>query len=206
MKHLALAALLIPVQSLAGVTVALQGPATVPSGGYIVLDLNVTQSGSAFNGYDATVGWDPSKLTFVAMSPLRLQEGSLMTGACGSTYHYFQAHSTTVDIGHVIWCAGMSLTGPGQLYRLKFQATGSTGSTTVSIVSTQFWNAGNAVGTDSATNAAVEITYSDPGCSPEPCELEKVVPHVGIPVHSPHRENWTDVAPSPWSKVKGLYK
>jgi len=59
------------------------------------LELRVTQAGSAFNGFDADVSFDPSAITFVPLSPTSLQQGSLMTSACGNTFHRFTASAGT---------------------------------------------------------------------------------------------------------------
>ena len=45
-----------------------------------------------------------------------------MTGACGNTFHRFQAEADSLVITDVLMCAGQSLTGPGQIYRVKFHA------------------------------------------------------------------------------------
>jgi hypothetical protein len=48
------------------------------------------------------------------------------------------------------------------------------------------------------------------GAGWEPCgrcppEVEEKV-HIGVPARTPHREDWTDVAPSPWGAIKRLYR
>src|SRR6185503_17145494 len=74
----------------ASVTVALQtASASVAPGADFDVDVTVTQAGSAFNAFDAVVGFDPAALTFVQLAPLSLQEGALMTGACGNRFHQF---------------------------------------------------------------------------------------------------------------------
>jgi hypothetical protein len=143
--------------AVAGVHIALIGPANVSPGQTFEVDLVVTQPGTLFNAYDATIAWDPARLTFQAATPLSLQEGSYMTGACGATFHWFQQNSASVSISHVMWCAGMHLPGPGQLYRLRFRAAGTAGTTQVTIAANEFYDAGYTVPTASATSASVVI-------------------------------------------------
>jgi len=126
-----------------GVHVALM-PAqqTVAPGAEFVLELDVTEPGSPFNGYDAVIGYDPSVLTFLPASPLSLQEGSYMKGACGSTFHYFIYGGDSLLVSHSILCNGMSLTGPGQLYKLRFRASMAPQATWVRLRRVRFFDAG----------------------------------------------------------------
>lgn len=112
------------------------------TGDTVNLEIDVTEAGDPFNGYDAVVGYDPAALTFLQVAPLYLQEGSYMKGACGNTFHYFQAAPDSLTISHVILCAGVALTGPGQLYRLRFRVKDVSQGTWVRIRSIQFYNAG----------------------------------------------------------------
>jgi hypothetical protein len=108
------------------------------------LELTVAPADAAFNGFDAVIEFDPAALTFLPTAPTALQEGDLMTGACGNTFHRFQAAADSLVISDVLLCAGQSLTGPGQVYRLKFRA-GATGATTFVRLRpprTRFYNAG----------------------------------------------------------------
>jgi len=74
----------------AAVSVALIPSApTVALGAEFTVTVRVTQAGSAFNAYQAIVRFDPAVLTFLPASPLSLQEGAYMTGACGQTFHWF---------------------------------------------------------------------------------------------------------------------
>ena len=58
---------------------------TVDGGSTFILDLTVSPAGSAFNGFDITVSFDPAALTLQPMSPLADQEGCLMTGDCSAS-------------------------------------------------------------------------------------------------------------------------
>ena len=158
-----------------GVQVALAGATSVLPGQTFEMDLVVPQAGAVFNGYDATIAWDPSKLTFVAAFPLHAQEGSYMTLACGATYHSFHQYATNVQITHAIWCAGMLLPGPGQLYRLRFRAMGAPGTTQVTIAQNKFYAAGYTVPTASASPATVVIgDPSDVATAGEAMRLDAV--------------------------------
>jgi hypothetical protein len=137
----------------AGVHVALVGATHVAPNEVFELRLVVPQAGTAFNGYGVTIVWDPSKLTFVPASPLTLQEGAYMTSVCGATFHWFQQHTTDVEIAHALWCAGVLVTGPGELYKLRFRAIGS-GPTQVTIAENEFLAAGYTVPTESVTSAS----------------------------------------------------
>jgi hypothetical protein len=95
--------------------------AELAAGDTLRVELVVPQAGPTFNAYDAHVAYDPTVLTFLRR-PNSEQEGPLMTGACGQTFHLFSVapDSTYLTINHSLLCAGMSLTGPGVLYRLQF--------------------------------------------------------------------------------------
>jgi flagellar hook capping protein FlgD/cohesin domain-containing protein len=167
---LALALTALAPAAWAGVTVALD-PATqtVAPGAEFDLVILVTQSGSAFNAFDAVIGFDPAALTPVPRSPLSLQEGALMTGACGSTFHRFTQDTDRLTINESLLCNGQSLTGPGEIYRLRFRASNTPQTTQVSFLSgLEFYNAGLYVTPVSSSDATVTIGnvgVGDPGAS-----------------------------------------
>ena len=108
------------------------------------VELTVTPAGSAFNGYDAVIGFDPAVLTFI-QRPRADQEGPLMTAACSNRFHVFSVAPSgdRLDLSHVLLCAGTSVTGPGVVYRLRFQAGPANGTTTISLdTGTAFYLAG----------------------------------------------------------------
>ncbi len=161
----------------AGVTLALQ-PATqtVVPGAEFDLFLAVTQSGSAFNAFDAIVGHDPAALTLLQLSPLSLQEGSLMTNACANRFHQFRRGADRDTITDVLLCNGVSVSGPGQIYRLHFRAATAPQTTAVQLLpGARFYDAGIAVTPVSTTDATVVIGNAVgvgpdlPG--PAPCRL-----------------------------------
>jgi flagellar hook capping protein FlgD len=143
----------------AGVTIALQ-PATqnVGPGAEFDLFVNVTASGSAFNAFDAIIGYSPAALTLVALSPLSLQEGSMMTAACGSRFHRFRQGADRDTITDVLLCNGVSVTGPGGIYRLRFEASATPQTTTVQFLpGVAFYDAGIGVAPITSTDATVVI-------------------------------------------------
>lgn len=127
-----------------GVHVALLPDTTmnVAPGDTVLIELYVTEAGAPFNAYETVVGYDTTALAFLPTSPTSLQEGSLMKGACGSTFHIFKAAGDSLSVSHSLLCAGVSLTGPGQLYKLRFRALDVVAGTWIRIRRIQFYNAG----------------------------------------------------------------
>ena len=155
----------------AGVHVGLlPATSTVAPGSQFDIELNVTEAGSAFNGFDATVTYDPAVLTFMPTSPTTLQQGCLMTGACsaacGNTVHKFSAVADSQVITDILLCNQISLTGPGQIYKLHFQASNTPQITHVRFRRSTFYNAGlyvNPVVTSDATiGIGVSLDAGDP--------------------------------------------
>lgn len=160
---LALGLLLAPQESRAqGVQVGLTPPAlTVSPGAQFDLDLRVTQAGSAFNGFDVTVSYNPAALTLIPLSPTSLQQGCLMTGACsiacGNTFHRFFAAADSAAITDVLLCNQIAVNGPGQVYQLRFEASMTEQVTTVQIRRAAFYNAGLNVNPVTTANAQITI-------------------------------------------------
>lgn len=127
----------------------------VSPGETFTLTLRVPVPGSAFNGYDAIVEFDPAVLTFLPASPLSQQEGPDMRNACGNTFHVFQAAADSLSISHVLLCANLSLTGPAHLYTLRFRASSSPATTSVRLRRVQFYRAGTYVNPAVTSNAQV---------------------------------------------------
>ncbi len=127
----------------AGVTVSL-GPATqtVAPGAEFDVVVDVT-AGSAFNAFDLLVGYDPAVLTPVPLAPLSAQVGPLVKNACALPFHRFHASAGTDTANYSMLCAGVSVNGPGTIYRLRFRAGTTTGATTLRFLAgTQFFDAG----------------------------------------------------------------
>lgn len=152
-----------------GVHVAIQptGQTVVP-GSTFTLNLQVTEPGSLFNGFDAIVIYDPAALTFVPLAPTSLQQGSYMLSACGNTFHRFKSTNDSLVITDVLLCSGVSLPGPGQIYKLQFAASTMPQITQLSLVGVQFYNGGLFVNPAFTTNATIGIGMAvdvDPGPS-----------------------------------------
>lgn len=130
---------------------------TVAPGDTVYVELDVTRAGLPFDGFDAVIAYDPAALAFLPTSPLTLQEGAYMKGACGSTFHHFTAAGDSLAISEVLLCGGATLTGPGQLYTLRFRALTTPQPTWIRVRSVQFYDAGVYVNPDSAHDAVVAI-------------------------------------------------
>jgi hypothetical protein len=147
----------------AGVQAALM-PAqqTVSPGAEFDVEIDVTAAGAAFNAFKTAVTFDPAALTFLPTSPTSLQQGCLMTGACsaacGNTFHQFAALADSVTIYNSLLCDAISLTGPGQIYKLHFRASNTQQVTYVRFRRTPiFYNAGLYVTPVSAADCVVGI-------------------------------------------------
>jgi hypothetical protein len=152
-----------------GVHVALTPSASEVSPGAVFdLELTLTQAGGAINGFDAVIGFDPAALTFIPLAPTTLQQGALMTGACGNMFHRFTQEPGKLTIADVMLCAGVSVTGPGQVYRLRFLASNTPQITYVTFLpGLQFYNAGLFVNPAVSTDAVIGIgTSLDAGSGP----------------------------------------
>ena len=131
----------------AAVSVALT-PATqtVTPGTDFDVFVDVTSAGSAFNGFDLVVSFDPAALTLLPAAPTSSQQGCLMTGscsaACGNTFHVFAAAADSITVSDVLLCDGVSLTGPGRIYHLRFHATTTVQVTQLTLRHATFYNAG----------------------------------------------------------------
>jgi hypothetical protein len=175
-------ACLLPLPAHAsGVTVAI-----LPDSGYVspgsefTLELRVTAPGDSINAYDAVIEYDPVALTFLPTSPLSLQEGAYMKTACGNTTQYFTSAGDSLVVSHVLLCSGISLPGPGQLYKLRFRASQAPQWTWVRIRHIQFYRAGLFVNPAYPSDAAIPIGYVSgvPGPGPAPAEIRvEVVPN-----------------------------
>ena len=161
MRHLpaVLLLLLAAGSASAGVTVALQPAAQlVAPGADFDLLLEVTEPGSSFNAFDAIVGYDPAALTPVVLAPLSLQEGALMTAACPNRFHDFRVGADRDTVTNVLLCAGVSVTGPGTIYRLRFHASSTDQTTTVRLLpGLRFFDSGILVTPSSGSDAVVTI-------------------------------------------------
>jgi hypothetical protein len=155
-----LGALALPAVAMADIHVAVTPPLNqVDLNEEFTLELTVTGANAPFNAFDATVEFDPAVLAFVPESPLSLQEGALMIGVCGATFHRFSAADDSLAITDVLLCPAQALTGPGQIYRLKFRALSTPASTWVRLRPgrVKFYNAGLYVLPVFTEDAAVQV-------------------------------------------------
>jgi hypothetical protein len=152
-----------------GVSVAIIPNAVeVAPGSTFDLELWITEPGSPVNGFDAVIAWDAGALTFVPLDPLWQQEGSLLLGACGNTFHRFTSTANQANITDVILCNGVSLPGPGPIYRLRFQASNTPQLTNVQFgPGLQFYNEGLYVNPVTSFNAVVGIGVTPVGVGSE---------------------------------------
>jgi hypothetical protein len=155
----AIALLALPLPAAAqGVHVGFSPSAlSVTPGTDFELDVQVTEAGSPFNAFDLVVQYDPAALTFVPTTPLSMQEGDYMVGACGSTYHIFHMAADTLAATDVIMCATPGVPGPGQIYRLRFHASLTSQVTNVNLRTVRFFNGGVRVMPTFTSNAGIAI-------------------------------------------------
>lgn len=131
----------------------LPSPLEVSPGSEFDLDIDVTQAGLLFNGFDATITFDPAALEFVSNT-----QGSYLTGACATApFHQFSPGVGTLSITDVILCDGVALSGPGQIYRLRFKAASTPQITTVHFGAIQFYNDGLFVNPAVPSDATISI-------------------------------------------------
>jgi flagellar hook capping protein FlgD len=141
----------------------------VDPGSVFEISITIPDSGLAFNGFDAVIGYDPAALTFLPLSPTSLQQGELMTGACATTFHLFEAGAGTDTITDVLLCNGVSVTGPGRIYRLRFKASNTPQVTEIHFLpGLQFYNDGLYVTPVTSADAQIGIGMGlvDVGATP----------------------------------------
>ena len=124
----ALALLCAAAQARAGVSVAITPSyQIIMTGTDFVVNVDITAAGSAFNGYELVIGYDPKALTLVPTAPTTLQQGCLMTGgcstACGTTFHNFSVTADSITVTDVLLCNQVTVAGPGHLYQMRFHAS-----------------------------------------------------------------------------------
>src|SRR5262245_44695867 len=144
---------------------------TVTPGSEFDVEIDVTQAGASFNGFEVVVHYDPAALTFLPASPISLQQGCLMTGACsgacGTTFHVFSATGDSLKANDALLCDQFSLTGPGQIYKLHFRASTTLQTTALSFQRGAFFDAGVNVTPLLLTDCTVTIA-DQVGVGPSP--------------------------------------
>lgn len=185
---LALAASLLPAFAAplgaAGVHARLQPAAiTVTQGQEFDVEIAVFQADGSFNAFDAAIRFDPSRLTFVPAANPATQQGSLMTAACGNRFHVFSAATDSLAASVTLLCSGVTVTGPGVLYKVRFRAGTTSGPTALTLgPSTRFYRAGFFVDPLEAQSTEVCI---------DAC-------NVAVPETSPGAPGLLPPSPNPW--------
>lgn len=151
----------------AGIALKLTSPTVqVAPGDSFYVDAEIASDDSLFNAFELVVRYDPDRVTFKPVTPSSDQIGSMMTGACGSTFHVFNAYPDSVVADVSLLCGPNFVSGPGRIYRLKFKANATTGPVKFSAgVTTRFYKAGvyvNPVRTQGVT-LLVGNTLAAPG-------------------------------------------
>ena len=163
----------------------------VAPGDTFTLDLVVRGASPPFNGFDLDVRFDPTRLTSTPMSPLTLQRGTLMTSACtsNSPFHMFTNTPDSLVCTLVILCNGVSVTGPGVVYRARFTAAATNAWTTVTFgAGTGFYIGGPAV--DSVVRRPIVVKIGNPvvldaGGAPSRPREPELDPAAPNPGHAP---------------------
>ena len=137
--------------------ILLPATSTVSPGAEFDILIQIPQAGASFNAFDAVVGYDPAALTLVLQSPVSLQEGALMTSACANRFHRFRQGSDRDTITMALLCSGVSVSGPGTVYRMRFRASSTPQTTTIRVVSAHFFAAGIAIAPLTTGDATVGI-------------------------------------------------
>ena len=135
----------------------------VAPGGTFTVDFVVKDPDAPFNAFDLDVHFDPAKLTSYPMSPTTLQRGALMVDACtlNAPFHIFTPGPDSLVGTVVILCSGVSVTGPGTIYSLRFTAAATTAWTQLTLgPGTSFYNGGPRV--NGVVKRAVVVKIGSP--------------------------------------------
>jgi hypothetical protein len=152
-----------------GVTIALT-PATlsVLPDSTFYLDITVSQAGSAFNAFDTMISFDSGAVTAIPLSPLSQQEGSIMKAACSNRFHRFHYGAAVDTVNDGLLCNGVSVTGPGQIYHLKFQAAHLDQYTEITFLTGKTHFYANGVYVNPVATSSALVTIGDPAGVPPP--------------------------------------
>ncbi len=99
------------------------GPVSVQAGDTLAVRIEIPVAGPSFNAFDAYIRFDPEVLTFLQPDFQQDQVGPLMSDACAQSFHLFSQapDSMTLEINFSLLCAGVSVTGPGVVYEVRFR-------------------------------------------------------------------------------------
>lgn len=161
LSKFALALLLVPVHAQASALFQLEtSTSQVEPGDVFSVEVQVPVAGDDFNGYDAVLRYDASRLEAILPSPPSLGEGPLFTEACGLRFLDLSqdGDSARVRVSHVVLCAGVSVTGPGTVYTLQFRALSTNGLAFIELIEeTQAYDAGFLVVTERAGPLSIQV-------------------------------------------------
>jgi hypothetical protein len=119
------------------------GLVVVAAGDTFTAYVSIVQGDASFNAFDASIRFDPTKLSFDPITPVAMQRGDLMMAACSNTFHDFHVAADSLQATLSLLCNQTFVTGPGMLYRVRFRAGMTTGNTTISLGPfTEFYRAG----------------------------------------------------------------
>ena len=137
------AAALLPGAARAGIHVSLEpDSATIHPGDTLTVQLTIFQAESEFNGFDAYVGFDPTRLAYVSGTP-DSQIGTVMKDVCNNFFHLFKVNPDNLEIHLSMLCASTFATGPGEIYRVRMRALAPAGPTALTWnTGTEFYRAG----------------------------------------------------------------
>ena len=107
-----------------GVHVALLPDTTmnVAPGDSVLLELYVTEAGAPFNAYETTVELRHDRPRLPADVAHVAAGGHAHEGRLRLHLPHLPGRGRLAVVSHSLLCAGFSLTGPGQLYKLRFLA------------------------------------------------------------------------------------
>ncbi len=83
----------------------------------VEITFEVDETALQFNGYEIEITFDPAVVSFDSV-----EEGALMTSACGTRFTDVATTASTVTYSHVLLCSGVSVDGPGVLSTFRFRA------------------------------------------------------------------------------------
>ncbi len=152
----------VAAPALAGVELIISpAETTVQPGDSFTVELTIPVAMEPFNGYDAILGYDPTVLRLLPEVSSAVREGELMVDACPSNrWNRFTVSpdSSEISITHVLLCAGVNVTGPGVVYRIRFAAKHQLAFTTLEFLEgTRFYDAGILVDSVSTSDGVVQI-------------------------------------------------
>jgi hypothetical protein len=158
---------------------------TVAPGDSFLVQLSIIQADSSFNAFDASIRFDPSRLTFKPTTPVSAQRGVVMTSVCSNTFHRFDVGPDSLKITLSLLCNQTYVTGPGTIYKVWFRAGMAPGTTTLSLGPfTEFYHAGLFVRPLDKQTMVVHIV-STTGVQPGSAQPGKL--QLAPPAPNPHK-------------------